>query len=376
MTAAATATDEPTEWDPDYLTEDEEQELVEADPSPIAVNYSGQDFDVVGLVRRLDSGDILIPTFGHDDDRIVSAGFQRAFVWKRPQMDRFIESLLLGYPIPGIFLIRQADRRYLVLDGQQRLKSLQAFYSGMHEGKEFTLQNVSESLKDVTYRALTEDQRRLLDNTFLQATIVVTDGTRSSLEAIYQIFERLNSGGTQLTPHEIRVALFAGPFIDFLERLNRDEQWRLLYGNRSPRLRDQELVLRILAMYSNATNYSRPLKTFLNDFVANNREATGLNVEVLQARFGEASQLLAEGAGRQGLRRQGYQINAALAEAIFVGLMRRLDHGTSVDAVAVGEAVGRLGQNSSLATAVSRSTADEENVRIRLETATAEFARI
>ena len=45
-------------------------------------------------------------------------------------MDRFIESLLLGYPIPGIFLVQQPDKKLLVLDGQQRLRTLQAFYSG------------------------------------------------------------------------------------------------------------------------------------------------------------------------------------------------------------------------------------------------------
>jgi hypothetical protein len=61
--------------------------------------------------------------------------------------DRFIESLLLGYPIPGIILVQQQDRRYLVLDGQQRLRTLAAFYDGLHAGKEFSLQNVAEEYK-------------------------------------------------------------------------------------------------------------------------------------------------------------------------------------------------------------------------------------
>src|SRR4051812_48431475 len=96
------------------LTDEEAADLNEAEDAVLPVSYSGQDFDVNGLVRRLNSEDILVPTFGHQDARIASAGFQRSFVWNRPQMDRFIESLLLGYPIPGIFLVRQADRRYLV----------------------------------------------------------------------------------------------------------------------------------------------------------------------------------------------------------------------------------------------------------------------
>jgi hypothetical protein len=113
--------------DPETLAPEDLEALEDADPSPEAVTYSGSDFDVEGLVRRLDRGDIVIPTFGHGGSGLETARFQRRFVWNRPQMDRFVESLLLGYPIPGIFLVQQADKRYLVLDGQQRLRTVAAF---------------------------------------------------------------------------------------------------------------------------------------------------------------------------------------------------------------------------------------------------------
>src|SRR5262249_41463138 len=140
-----------------------------------------------------------------------------------------------------------------------------------------------------------------------------------------QIFERLNSGGTQLTPHEIRVALYAGPFIDFLERLNQDVSWRAVYGKRSPRLRDQELVLRILAFYAVAPTYRPPLKTFLNNFASEHRNLQRLNHSELERSFRHASELIAAADGRQAVRYQSRQVNVALAEALFVGLMRRLD---------------------------------------------------
>jgi hypothetical protein len=110
--------------EPSDLTEQEIADLETPEAQASQVVYSGQDFDVVGLIRRLQNDDILIPTFGHEDVRIETAGFQRSFVWNRPQMDKFIESILLGYPIPGIFLVKQPDKRYLVLDGQQRLSTL------------------------------------------------------------------------------------------------------------------------------------------------------------------------------------------------------------------------------------------------------------
>ncbi|MFY1637603.1 DUF262 domain-containing protein [Solwaraspora sp. WMMB335] len=362
--------------EPSGLVEAEELDLLEPEPTPQPVTYSGQDFDVEGLVRRLDKGDILVPTFGHDDARITSAGFQRGFVWTRPQMDRFIESLLLGYPIPGIFLVRQADRRYLVLDGQQRLRTLQHFYGGAVGGKEFSLRNVGEASHGLTYRTLPENQRRLLDNTFFQATVVDTDGSRESLEAVYQIFERLNSGGTQLTAHEIRVALYAGPFIDFLERLNRIDTWRSVYGKVSPRLRDQELILRILALYAVAPTYRRPLKTFLNSFAAEHRHLQRLDHDGLSGLFERASRLIANAAGRRAVRFQSSQVNVALAEALFVGLMRRLNFDGDVAVNAVASAISDIRQDPRLNDAISRSTADEEAVKTRLEIATKRFARM
>ncbi|MFJ2672844.1 DUF262 domain-containing protein [Streptomyces sp. NPDC087525] len=362
--------------DEDALTLEEKEDLAAAEPEAEPVTYTGTDFDVEGLVRRLERGDIVIPTFGHGDDSLEVAGFQRGFVWRRPQMDRFIESLLMGYPIPGIMLVQQVDRRYLVLDGQQRLRTLGAFYQGIHATKEFGLENVADEFKGLTYRTLSPEQRRQLDNTFIQATIVKTDGSNESLEAIYQVFERLNSGGTQLTPHEIRIALYPGALVDFLERLNQATVWRQLYGARSLRLRDQELILRIIALYYNSTNYFRPQKKFLNEFLGAHRNLEGLDNRKLEKLFADSSQLLFAGPGKAALRFQSSQVNAALAEALYIGLMRRLDGGTKPSPTEVEHAVRSFTSNKEAAVTISGSTATEEYVRKRLEMATREFSNL
>ncbi|MEU9801729.1 DUF262 domain-containing protein [Streptomyces sp. NPDC051000] len=360
----------------DSLTPEEKEDLAAAEPEAEPVTYTGTDFDVEGLVRRLQRGDIVIPTFGHGDESLEVAGFQRGFVWRRPQMDRFIESLLMGYPIPGIMLVQQVDRRYLVLDGQQRLRTLGAFYEGIHGGREFALDNVADEFKGLTYRTLGPEQRRQLDNTFIQATIVKTDGSNQSLEAIYQVFERLNSGGTQLTPHEIRIALYPGTLVDFLEKLNKMGSWRQLYGSRSLRLRDQELILRIIALYDNSARYFRPQKKFLNEFLGAHRNLEGLDGVKLERLFTEASKLLLDGPGRQALRFQSSQVNAALTEALYVGLMRRLDGGTAPTPTDVAGGVSAFTSDKDTALTISGSTATEEYVRKRLDAATKAFAGI
>jgi hypothetical protein len=362
------------EWDGPVLNDDDLESVTEAEEAAYPVGYTGTDFDVEGLVRRINRGDIVVPTFGSDNG-IETAGFQRSFVWKRPQMDRFIESLLLGYPIPGIMLVEQQDRRYLVLDGQQRLTTLAAFYAGIHDRQEFALRNVSSQFYGMTYANLAPDFRRQLDNTFIQATIVKTDGSEQSLDAVYQVFERLNSGGTQLTPHEIRVALYAGPFVELLSRLNDNPNWRSMFGPASPRLRDQELILRILALYVAASTYKRPLKKFLNDFLGEHRTLDRLQVDFVSHLFDDASAALEAGPGRAALRPGGTRINVAFAEAVYVGLMRRLEQGP-VDPNDVLTVTAELESDEGLSGSITSGTAEEENVRTRLAVATRAFSQI
>lgn len=368
-------TDEQDQQALEALTPDEIEALDEAEPHASQVVYSGQDFDIDGLVRRLRNGDIVVPQFGHSDATIETYGFQRGFVWTRSQMDRFIESLLLGFPIPGVFFVRQRDRKYLVLDGQQRLKTLQAFYDGVHGGREFALKNVSDQFKDLTYKALPAELRRTLDNAFIQATVVDTDGSEESLNSVYQIFERLNAGGTQLTPHEIRIALYAGQLVDLIANLNKSLSWRTLYGSTPARLRDQELVLRILALYVGSETYTRPLKVFLNNFARENRDATSDQLLVAADRFKDASEAILAGPGPDALRKSSRQVNAAQTEALFVGLMRRLESG-AVDLSALTLAVNELRDNPDFSDATTRATADEEPVATRLRLATEAFHRI
>lgn len=359
----------PDPADPVGLLDEEIEEITEADVETEPISYSGTDFDVEGLVRRINRGDIVVPNFGHGDETLELAGFQRSFVWRKPQMDRFIESLLLGYPIPGIMLYQQADRRYLVLDGQQRLRTLQAYYRGLYNEVVFRLDNVAEEFQGLTYETLDDEQRRTLNNTFIQATIVKTDGTRESRDAVYQVFERLNSGGTQLTPHEIRIALYPGAFVDFIAQLNSIDSWRYLYGPVSPRLRDQELVLRILSLYMRRNEYFSPLKRFLNKFMGDHRELTDVDTEKTREIFEKATQLLEAADARAFLRRAGQRVNSALLEAVVVGVMNVLTSGRTVDPDQLRAAVEEIAADPVMVAASTSSTTTEENVRRRLAAA-------
>ncbi|MHA7132892.1 DUF262 domain-containing protein [Oerskovia turbata] len=350
------------------LREEELVDLIDAEPSPAKVTFSTQDLSIDGLVKRLDRKSMLVPQFGGQDELVQVPGFQRGFVWSKSQMDRFVESLLLGYPVPGIFLVKQAgDNRMLILDGQQRLVTLQRFYSGLHEGKEFTLNYVGDEFKGLTYKTLDDRMQFKLDDSYMQATIVAADGSAEVDDSIFQIFERLNSGGTQLTPHEIRVALYAGPLMASIESLNGDEGWRSLFGAKSKRIRDHELIMRILALHSDSLNYSRPLKSFLNRFAQANR-----NIDIAEEQSGrdfvEACRILHERVGARAFRRPGgSQVNTAQAEAVCVAVMKAVGRSSVVEDLS--DRIDVLLEDAEFVKHTGRATADRDAVETRLSRA-------
>src|SRR5262249_38670232 len=150
-----------------------------------------------GLVKRINSGSIYIPKF------------QRSYVWNVYRASRFIESLLLGLPVPAIFLSKELEsNKMLVIDGQQRLRTLQYFYNGVFEPSDraFKLRGVQTRFQNATYKTLKEDDRLRLDDSIVHAIIVKQEdphedhqkGTGPS--SVYHIFERLNTGGVLLQP--------------------------------------------------------------------------------------------------------------------------------------------------------------------------------
>lgn len=360
-----------------------QEQVIDVDESddPISelepLSYFGTDFDVHGLVRRLNTRDIVVPNF---DPSIESesdlSGFQRKFVWKKTQMDRFVESLLLGFPVPGIFLVQQANKQLLVLDGQQRLRTLQRFYGGeVGPGVEFKLANVSNEFRELSYETLDDEQRRLLDNTFIHATVVKYNPKLGGDESIYSLFERLNTGGTNLYPQEIRVALYHGKLVEFLRELNSHPRWREIYGPVSERLKDQEIILRFLAFFKEEQNYKRPLKVFLNEFLAKHRDLEGLNVSELRDVFQNTCRILADTLGRKALRADA-QINAAFADSMLVGVATRLADGPIRDGDAMESVRSGLLADPDFRSAIARATADEERVTRRLSLARAAFRAV
>jgi hypothetical protein len=332
----------------------------------------GADYDVEGLVKRLNRKDVLIPPF------------QRDYVWNQKEASRFVESLLLGLPVPGIFMAREADtNKLLVIDGQQRLKTLQFFYSGYFNPREgdrsrrvFKLANVQPQFAARTYDTLEDQDRVKLNDSIIHATIVKQESPEGDDTSIYHIFERLNYGGRRLTAQEIRVAISHGSLVDAIKSINdTNATWRSVYGLRSKRLKDQELILRFFAFYYGADSYTRPMGEFLNKFAARNKNASAELAAAASATFSAALTTLHEAVGER-LFRPERSLNAAVFDSTMVGIARRLAQGPTTSADAVREAYESLLRDRTFQEVTSRSTADDKFVDRRLTMATEAFAGV
>lgn len=202
-------------------------------------------------------------------DEIRIPKFQRGWIWSHTQASQLIESFLLGLPVPGIFLYRERKTQHLlVIDGQQRLRSIWGFFDGrLPTVGDFYLRNVDVRWEGKTYMDLVESDRIRLRDAVLR-TIIVEQTIPDDNSSVYHIFERLNTGGTHLNPQEVRNSAAHGPFNDLMVELNQHPRWRQIFGRQEsdPRMRDVELIVRFFALLD-GSKYTKPMKTFLNDYM-------------------------------------------------------------------------------------------------------------
>ncbi|WP_046867874.1 DUF262 domain-containing protein [Microvirga massiliensis] len=227
-----------------------------------AVLYS-TDWTVETVVSQLERGNI-----------DMSPRFQRRDAWGVRGKGRFIESIILGLPIPPIVLAEKKNQRgrYIVLDGKQRLLSLLQF-TGKAEGENnaFGLSGL-EARPDLTRKKFTQLEsdpalRGDLD-AFLNHTIrTVVIRNWPSTDFLHLVFLRLNTGSVRLSPQELRQAMVPGEFSNLVDDAAADSielQTLLSRASPDPRMRDVELLVRFLAIRNFLNSYAGRMKSFLD----------------------------------------------------------------------------------------------------------------
>jgi len=349
---------------------DDEQEIVKVS---YEITSFGSDPEVESLVGRLRKGNIVIPPF------------QRNYVWRQPEASRFVESLLLGLPVPGVFLaVDPATNKQVVLDGQQRLKTLQFYLDGVFNPKEgdvtqrvFKLTKVQPQFEGKSYAELEESDRIRLDTSVIHATVIRQTAPDDDDTSLFHVFERLNSVGTKLSPQEMRVALYHGKLVDTVKALNQTPEWRKIFGKINNRLKDQELIIRFFALFENHADYSRPMSEFLNRYVKRNRTLDDQRLATLSDLFVSAVSLFDKALPEKPFRLTN-AINVSVFDSCMVGIANRLvsDPKNVPTTQAVANAYEKLLKDDRYLEAVSRSTADDAFVKRRVNKAIDAFSKI
>lgn len=216
------------------------------------VKYDLRDFTVDYLVKQF------------NDDQFYVPPYQRQFIWPTKHRCRFIESVMLGLPIPMMFVADMEDGRLEIVDGAQRIQTLESFKSN---DLKLSGLNRLPSLNSFRYDDLPVSQQRKLDNKALRI-VVLEDSTTA--ETRQEIFDRVNTSGVKARPSEIRRGANQGKFMKFITKCANDSLFAKLCPMSDAsrkRYEDEELVLRFFAYSDSYTTFRHDVDNFLTAYV-------------------------------------------------------------------------------------------------------------
>ena len=266
----------------------------------------------------------------------IAPEYQRHFKWDVNRQSSLIESLLLGIPIPSLFMASNPDSSWEVIDGVQRLTTILNFI-----GEETLLSKVNikhahlklngleklDAMNGVEFKDLPKSIQFMLQTRPLRVTVL---NDRSDFDVRYDLFERLNTGGITLHEQEIRNCLYIGEFNDFIKELSIDKAFRSMVKMTETAERNgsyEELVLRFFAYYEDRDNFVHSVTDFLNKYMEKKTKSLKNKAhlrKIFHETFNVLQEHLSDGIVR-GKRRNITPI--VLYEAISVGSALALESG-------------------------------------------------
>ena len=251
-------------------------ELIEQqiDEQQKSVDYDTREFTIEYIANKY------LTDLESEKNEIFVPDYQREFTWDEKRQSKYIESIVLGLPIPLMFLAENQEGRLEIVDGSQRIRTLSAFVTD-----DLTISGLQKltNLNNMKFSQLSLSRQRQIKNTPLK-TIVLRKNTTEEIKN--DIFERINRGSDPLYSMEKRKGIFRGAFNDFIykECARNDTFKRLaplapLVANRQEH---EELILRFFALYDAYPAFSftdsMGIATYLDLYLQNmNEEADKIN---------------------------------------------------------------------------------------------------
>lgn len=207
------------------------------------------------------------------EELIIDPDFQRHDVWDRKQGAELVESILMGIPIPIMYLFETKEGKKQVVDGRQRITAILKFLNNKYELKDL---RILAELNGKRFSDLDLKMQGIFED-YQLSFYIIQPPTPERVK--YDIFDRVNRGGTQLNSQEMRNALYRGKATELIERLSNSEAFKAAtaYGVNTKRMKDRYIILRFIAFYllrtdtfSTVTNITERIeyKSDIDDFLA------------------------------------------------------------------------------------------------------------
>ena len=321
----------------------------------------------------------------YEDGDIVKPELQRKYVWDKKESSRFIESILLGLPVPSVFLANTPDGHKLIVDGYQRIKTIYDYYKGTWTGDNsvFALSNsekINSRWRGKTYATLSPDDQRRFRLYTIHA-IIFEQKTPRNDSGLYQIFERINTSGKSLNSQEIRNCVYQGKMNNLLFKLNKDPRWRKLFGEEeeNSRMLDLEFILRFIALSREGIlkrdTKSISLKKELNDVMDKYRDAEDAFYIGLESSFTECISFITDHIGENAFFNLKNDFSAirnkfypTVFDSIMIATKYALNQGYTTEEN-LEERRLQLLKDEGYRNSITQGTMKIENIRVRINKA-------
>lgn len=234
------------------------------------------------------------------EELIINPEFQRLYRWTDYQKTRFIESIIIGIPIPPIFVAEDQNGRWEVVDGLQRLSTIFSFFGILknHDNNNWALEDgeLISSIEGYTHSTLPLKIQLNLKRAACRVEIIKWD---SEYDLRFELFNRLNTGGSPLTNQEIRNSLYrsiSSKFNDFLKELAAYTPFITAVNITDQRVQQlylEELVLRFLSLYGMKHKINKGIAIYMTDFMKESVQDPNFNYSQYRMIFKKTFDILA-----------------------------------------------------------------------------------
>ena len=329
------------------------------------IDIKDDKFSVFEYVRKVKDGKI-----------VMNPDFQRNEVWTLEQKSQLIESTMLEIPIPAFYMKKDAQGRLVVVDGLQRTLALRGF---LNDDFRLSGLNALDKVNGYTCSELRKDEKlsnlitRVEDRQLL--FYVISKDTPMSI--VYDIFNRINTGGTKLERQEIRNCIFIGHSTRLLKELSCEDAFRkaIDYGISPKRMKDREAALRCIAftILDYKKTYARSMDDYLERAMRKINKASLIEVEDIKKNFLKTMEQTRRVFGMNNFRipsdyTRG-RINIAVMETIYYVFYKKKELGQKIDKSLMQQSFQTLLKDPKYLDAVRNSTGSLSKVMTRFEMA-------